>query len=249
MPIQCHVLPFATADGPSNMALDESMLEAARDGWAYLRFYKWSVPTLSLGYFQRIADARSAARWQGTPIVRRPTGGGAIWHDRELTYAIAIPPDSPLVRPNTRLYRAVHEAIAGALAEQGIPARLRGDGAPRRPAEGVDALLCFTGRDPEDIVSEDRKLVGSSQRRRGGAVLQHGSILLRRSSLVPELPGVCDLVEESDSPEEWRGRLEDPIVAALGMEKLAVDWPEPLLRRADELDRSRYRLASWTEAR
>ncbi len=237
------------ADGPSNMALDESMLEAARDGQAYLRFYGWSVPTLSLGYFQRIADARSAVRWQGVPIVRRPTGGGAIWHDRELTYAIALPPGSALGRPNTRLYRAVHGAIAGVLAERGIPARLRGCGMPKPPLEEIDALLCFTGSDPEDIVSEGRKLVGSAQRRRGGTILQHGSILLGRSSRVPELPGVCDLVEESDSPEEWRGRLEGPIMAAIGMEPMAVSWPESLLRRADELDRSRYRPAGWTEAR
>lgn len=249
MPIQCHILPFATADGPWNMALDESMLECSRGGLAYLRFYGWTVPTLSLGYFQRIADARAAPRWLGVPIVRRPTGGGAIWHDRELTYAIAIPPESPLGRPNTRLYRAVHQAIADVLVERGVPARRRGEGPATEPGRRVDALLCFTGRDPEDIVSNDRKLVGSAQRRRDGAILQHGSILLRRSPRIPELPGVCELVEETDSLEEWRRRLENPIVSAIGMESLSVGWPEALLQRADELDRTRYRLVDWTEAR
>ena len=130
----CLVLPYAVADGPANMALDEAMLEAAARGEAaYLRFYGWAVPTLSLGYFQRMADVRSDPRWEGRPVVRRPTGGGAIWHHHELTYAVAVPPTSPLVRPNTALYRAVHGAIAGLLVERGIPARRRGE---RGPASG-----------------------------------------------------------------------------------------------------------------
>ena len=101
------------------MALDEAMLEAvARDEAAYLRFYGWTVPTLSLGYFQRMAEVRADPRWRRRPIVRRPTGGGAIWHHHELTYALAVPAGSPLVRPNTALYRAVHGAIARVLASE-----------------------------------------------------------------------------------------------------------------------------------
>lgn len=245
------VLPYAVADGPANMALDEAMLEAAARGEAaYLRFYGWSEPTLSLGYFQRIAQVRADPRWRGRPIVRRPTGGGAIWHHLELTYAVAVPPDSPMVRPNTALYRAVHGAIAAVLAGRGIPARRRGDVAPG-PPDGPDRpLLCFTGSDPEDIVGMGHKLVGSAQRRRGGAVLQHGSVLLARSPDVPELPGICDVAEQPcGSPGDWEEPLRGRIAAALGLEPREVGMPDRLLARALELERSTYRTAAWTEAR
>ena len=129
------VLPYLVADGPANMALDEAMLEAAARGErACLRLYGWSEPTLSLGYFQPIAEARADPRWRGRPVVRRPTGGGAIWHHHELTYAIAVPPDSRPVRPNTALYRVVHGAIAALLTESGIPAHRR------RNVAGMGAL-------------------------------------------------------------------------------------------------------------
>jgi lipoyl(octanoyl) transferase len=246
----CLVLPYEMADGPANMALDEAMLEAAaRDGSAYLRFYGWCVPTLSLGYFQRIAEVRSDPRWEGRPIVRRPTGGGAIWHHHEVTYAIAIPPGSPLVRPNTELYRAVHGAIAEVLVDRGIPARRRGEEAAANRTGEVRPLLCFTGRDPEDIVWEDHKLVGSAQRRRGGAVLQHGSVLLARSPNVPELLGVCDVAELPEPPQDWEEPLRNRFVDALDLEPVAVGVPDPLRARALALERTNYRDPIWTEGR
>jgi lipoate-protein ligase A len=231
------------------MALDEAMLEAAaRGGSAYLRFYRWSEPTLSLGYFQRIAEVRSDPRWNGRPVVRRPTGGGAIWHHRELTYAIAVPPSSRLVRPNTTLYQSVHGAIAGLLVELGIPARRRGEDEAVRANEAERPLLCFTGRDPEDIVGMGHKLVGSAQRRRGGAVLQHGSVLLARSPAVPELLGICDVAERT-STTDWEVSLERRIAAALQLESLAIGLPDALRDRALELEQSTYRTTRWTEAR
>jgi lipoyl(octanoyl) transferase len=246
----CAVLPYAVADGPVNMALDEAMLEAAARGEsAYLRFYGWAEPTLSLGYFQRIAEVRSDPRWHGRPVVRRPTGGGAIWHDREVTYAIAVPPGSPLVRPNTRLYRAVHGAIAELLADRGIPAHRRGENTSAQPIGPERPLLCFTGRDPEDIVWGGHKLVGSAQRRRGGAVLQHGSVLLARSPDVPELLGVCDVAELPRAPGDWEEPLRQRITAAMQLVPVAVGIPEVLRERSRELERSTYRRASWTEAR
>ncbi len=246
----CLVLPYEMADGPANMALDQAMLEAAaREGSAFLRFYGWAVPTLSLGYFQRIAEVRSDPRWEGRPIVRRPTGGGAIWHHHELTYAIAIPPDSPLVRPNTALYRAVHGAIAEVLAVRGIPARRRGEEGAADRVGGIRPFLCFTGRDPEDIVWADHKLVGSAQRRRGGAVLQHGSVLLARSPGVPELLGVCDVAGLPEPPEGWEELFSRRLVDALGLEPMGLGVPAPLRARARELERTTYRDPAWTESR
>ncbi len=244
------MLPYTTADGPANMAMDEAMLEAAAGGEpAYLRFYGWAVPTLSLGYFQRMAEVRADPRWEGRPVVRRPTGGGAIWHHHELTYAVAVPPTSPLVRPNTALYRAVHAAIAGLLAEWGLAAGRRGDGGPT-PGDGPERpLLCFTGSDPEDIVGMGHKWVGSAQRRRGGAVLQHGSILLARSPEVPELLGVCDVAELPRSPEDWEEPLSRRITAALDLQPMPIGVPDSLRDRALELEQATYRGAAWAESR
>lgn len=245
-----RVLRYAVAEGPENMATDEAMLEAAaREGSAFLRFYGWGAPTLSLGYFQRIAEVREDPRWRGRPVVRRPTGGGAIWHHHELTYAVAVPPSSPLVRPSTALYRAVHGAIAEVLVDRGLAAHRRGD-LSTGPGAGPDRpFLCFTGGDPEDIVGMGHKLVGSAQRRRDGAVLQHGSVLLARSPDVPELLGICDVAELPGSPADWEEPLAWRIAAALGLEPLAVGPPDSLRDRARELERAVYRTAAWTEAR
>ncbi len=244
------VLPYLVADGPANMALDAAMLEAAAHGEsAFLRFYGWAVPTLSLGYFQRLDEVRSDPRWLGVAIVRRPTGGGAIWHHHELTYAVAIPPASPHGRPNTALYRAVHGAIAGFLVEQGLSARRRGVSDTSLRTGPDRAFLCFTGSDPDDIVWNGHKLVGSAQRRRDGAVLQHGSVLLARSPAFPDLLGVCDVAELSRSAREWEAPLRQRITAALGLDAVLVDLPASLRERSLELERSTYRSPAWTEAR
>jgi lipoate-protein ligase A len=244
------VLPYEEAEGAANMAADEAMLEAtARGESAYLRFYSWSMPTLSLGYFQRIDRMRADPRWRRVPVVRRPTGGGAIWHHHELTYAIAIPPGSPHGRPNTALYRAVHGAIAAELAERGLPARRRGDPGREHEIGTERPFLCFTDSDPDDIVLNGHKVVGSAQRRRVGAVLQHGSVLLARSPLAPELLGVCDVAVLPGRPDDWEGPLSRRIAAALDLRPVPVDWPTPVLERALELERTRYRSPAWTEAR
>src|SRR5689334_9170111 len=81
--MHCRLLPHEVRSGPANMALDEALLDAvdAEPSSAVLRTYGWSEPTLSLGYFQAIAEAEADPRWRDVPIVRRPSGGGALWHD------------------------------------------------------------------------------------------------------------------------------------------------------------------------
>ena len=242
------ILPHAIGDGPANMAIDEAMLEAsAREDRCYLRFYGWSEPTLSLGYFQRMAEVDSDSRWRGRAIVRRPTGGGAIWHHHELTYAMAAPSGQAHVRPNTSMYRAIHAAIASVLAVQGIEALRRGE--PKAPALGARPLLCFRGSDPEDLVWKGHKVVGSAQRRREGALLQHGSILLGQSPDVPELPGLRELSGLDRSPETWAEAIAPAIAEILGLVPVPSDWPTGLRDRADQLERSRYRDPAWTASR
>ena len=162
------------------------------------------------------------------PVVRRLTGGGAIWHHHELTYALILPAGHPRARPNTALYRAVHSAIAETLAEVGLSVN-RGNGvAARATGEGLRPFLCFTDRNPEDLVYQGFKLVGSAQRRRSGAILQQGSILLAASPHLPELRGCSDLAVVSRSCDDWSGLLRNSIASAWGW-----NWkPSPFRRRS-----------------
>jgi len=251
MTMNCRVLPHETGDGAWNMALDEALLEAvaADPSAAALRTYEWSEPTLSLGYFQAIAEAEADPRWRGAAIVRRPTGGGALWHDRELTYAVVVPVGHPASRPSQALYRAIHGAVARRLRELGVDARRRGEadltggGSPGRP------FLCFNDRDADDVVSGEIKLVGSAQRRRSGAVLQHGSLLLARSPTTPELAGLADVSGAPPGALAWAEVLAAELPAALGMTPVpSASRPEERAR-AETLRRDVYARSTWTRRR
>jgi lipoyl(octanoyl) transferase len=183
------------------------------------------------------------------PTVRRLSGGGAILHHHEVTYALVVPASHPRARPNAQLYRAVHAAIADLLLHLGVPAVSRAEVVALEDYEPKCPLLCFTNTNAEDIVTSGLKIVGSAQRRRGGAVLQHGSILLARSCLTPELPGLCDVADVSREPSEWSDWLLQRIPDALGLRPLAVDVPDELRARASELERARYRDPRWTGLR
>ncbi len=246
----CRVLPHELGDGPSNMALDEALLDSVAEdpSAAVVRTYAWSIPTLSLGYFQTMAELEADPRWASVPIVRRPTGGGALWHDHEVTYAVVVPSLHPAARPSRTLYRVIHEAIVGRLQSCGIEAGRRGEmkigeESGRRP------FLCFTDRDSEDIVFQGEKLVGSAQRRRSGAVLQHGSLLLSRSKTTPELPGLSDLATEPTDPSTWAEVLQIILPEALELPTRAETIRSDERRRAEVLRRVVYSDPSWTRRR
>ena len=250
MDIGCRLLGHETLDGASNMALDEALLDsvAANPSFSVVRTYEWSAPTLSLGYFQEFAEALDDPRWFDVPIVRRPTGGGALWHDREITYAVVIPSTHPAARPSRTLYRTIHEAIAGTLRTLDVEAVRRGSSVDpgetaRRP------FLCFTDRDSEDIVCGTAKLVGSAQRRRSGAVLQHGSLLLARSPITPELPGLADLSKSLKSPLDWSEILQAVLAESLGGIARPDSISEAERRRAGSLRDEVYHVDSWTRRR
>jgi lipoyl(octanoyl) transferase len=249
--LQCHVLPHEVAGGAANMALDEALLEwvAGGAGMAYLRTYAWTAPTLSLGYFQHLDDVQADPRFQSVPLVRRLTGGGAIWHHHELTYALVVAASYPLARPSTGLYQTVHAAILSALREAGISAARRGDDRGSPNVDKKRPFLCFTDIDPEDIVTDGVKVVGSAQRRRGGAVLQHGSLMLARSYRTPELLGVCDVADESAGNHDWSDRLLARIPPALGLRRLEAQVPPEARARALELQHARYENPMWTGLR
>lgn len=167
-----------------NMALDAALL--ACEGPPVLRLYAWDPPALSLGWFQPAAAfAEALARAPGVELVRRPTGGGAIHHDRELTFAIAAEPGRDGYPADAvEAYRRVHAVLARALAAVGAEAREHGG--TRLSTRPRDATLCFHDHTALDLVdATGRKLLGSAQRRVGARVLHHGSLPLEVPALSP----------------------------------------------------------------
>src|SRR5687768_159926 len=162
--------------GAANMALDHALMERARrTGERVFRVYSWSQPTLSLGRHQMSRNRinTGAARKLGVTLVRRPTGGRALLHHREVTYSVtaALERDDS-VRDwyesiNVVLLRALR--LMGVKAESAMPTG-------RTPLPG--SASCFIRADEGEIAVNGRKLVGSALLRQDGALLQHGSILL-----------------------------------------------------------------------
>ena len=174
------------------MAVDEVLADSAAElGQCSLRFYQWFAPTLSLGYFQPFALREEHCASAELSIVRRASGGGAIVHDRELTYSLAVPVAHPLVSDAMRLYNTVHESLIATLAKWKIAAHR--NVAPSGLPPHQEPFLCFVRRSPGDVMLSSAKICGSAQRRRRGAIVQHGSVLLQRSPAAVELPGIAEL--------------------------------------------------------
>ncbi len=153
------------------MAVDEALLDdVVKSGGAFLRLYRWDPPTLSIGRNQPVDDVIPNAPW-----VRRPTGGQAVWHEHEVTYAVAAPIAQFGSLRNA--YCEIHTRIAAALRSLGVDALLA-PAPPARPARPAREVSCFAAPVGGEIVASGLKLVGSAQVRRGDAFLQHGSILL-----------------------------------------------------------------------
>ncbi len=161
--------------GKYNMEFDEALARGAAD-LPVMRVYGWSPPAISLGFNQALGDFDIPALGRsGIDIVRRPTGGKAIFHDHELTYSVAI---SAGAGPRA-IYRLIHEGLLRGLMRLGISAELSECDAPFRELRREPASIpCFSFSARSEIQYRGRKLVGSAQRRYGPVVLQHGSILL-----------------------------------------------------------------------
>ena len=163
--------------GAENMAIDEALLcEADRCGRAFLRLYRWSPPCLSFGRHESVTTRydRAAIARLGLDVVRRPTGGRAVWHEHEVTYAVAAP--IAMFGSLRETYCAIHERLAAALRTLGVDARLAPNGPTGRLSDSPTS--CFAAPVGGEVLIGDRKVVGSAQVRRGAAFLQHGSILL-----------------------------------------------------------------------
>jgi lipoate-protein ligase A len=164
------------ASGAENMALDEALMERARDtGEWVLRVYSWSTPTLSFGRHQsargRYDEAR--IRERGFATVRRPTGGRAVLHHREITYSVTAP--AAEAGELRAAYARINALLIAALASLGVEADLA---APATRASSPGIAPCFDEPSAGELTVHGRKLAGSAQWRCDGALLQHGSILV-----------------------------------------------------------------------
>lgn len=174
--VRCRLLITECLDGATNMALDEAVLLF---GWPTptLRFYSWSPPCLSIGYSQVVVNdvELEACRRLGIDLVRRPTGGGAILHDAELTYCVVAPEDHPAVSGSIlESYRRISRALVAAMRQLGLAPQV----APTPAKNQAATSACFHNPSAHEVMVAGRKLVGSAQCRREGMVLQHGSLLL-----------------------------------------------------------------------
>lgn len=196
-----RLLPATAADGFRQMALDQALLESASaEGFPpTLRFYRFDPPALTLGRFQPAGHADpEACRRRGFDIVRRPTGGKAILHKDDFTYSLVLPPSARMPQGVEESYAFICRGIIAALAALGIDAGLVPRGGGR---SGVRA--CFSAPASADLQAGGRKLCGSAQTRRGGAILQHGTIPLKDHGdlLFSLLSGTAD--EAGEGPREY----------------------------------------------
>ena len=253
------------------MALDEVLMAAARRGTLTLRLYGWDPPCLSFGRNQ-------AARGRYDPkevglrhidVVRRPTGGRAVYHDREITYCVTAPVG--LWGGLQDGYARINQALGRGLRSLGVPLdealapRSAHDAGSARAPRPL-ARACFRDPLPGEVTSAGRKLIGSAQWRLDGALLQHGSILLHDDQAV-----VDDLMVEAHQPaasaaahtpatgacslDELLGELpsEEAVVAALrrGFEEEIElpsepdEWTSREMREAQRLV-TRYEDPEWT---
>ena len=255
--------------GPMNMALDEAILEAVRNDQVppTLRFYSWNPPCLSLGYAQPVDDAdRSAIKELGWDLVRRPTGGKAILHTDEITYSISASADHPVFEGGVlSSYKRISLALIAGLERLGMEPELN----VARPLEpSSENPVCFQNPGAFEIAVAGKKLVGSAQLRRSGAVLQHGSLPIQgelgRICLALRYPDEHDrkqameqvshhattikqVMGESPAWSEMAEHLTAGFEQTLQLNLSRLDPSQQEISRSHEILEKRYSHPDWTQ--
>lgn len=165
--------------GYYNMAMDEAIVKLRSEERSpdTLRFYKWDVPTISLGYFQKVHSEIDVdyCLGKGYKIVRRPTGGRAVFHNHELTYSYITGKGNPLILKDViESYRMISKGLLKGLNLLGVPATTSHKGGG---IKAFDSSACFDTPSWYEIVIDNKKLIGSAQTRIKEGLLQHGSLL------------------------------------------------------------------------
>jgi lipoate-protein ligase A len=209
------------------MALDEALLHAMpRLGQPVLRFYGWTEPAASFGYFQRYGDVERLTVLR--PLVRRLTGGGLVPHDADWTYSLAFPPVHAWYSLTaTESYRGIHEWIQAAFASLDVSADLALVCLKAQPGQ------CFRGHEKFDLLWRGRKIAGAAQRRTRDGLLIQGSV-----QPPPSL-----------SRAAWHVAMQAVASARHGASWLTFEPDTELVERARELARRKYSQPSYNQKR
>lgn len=241
-----------------NMALDEAICDAVLEQISppTLRFYQWDCPSVSIGYFQPADDIdHEYCALKGYPVVRRQTGGRAIFHDDELTYSFSASHSHPLFAGSlidnyTVISRALLKGLHLAGIEAAISLERKRDAAHRDPA-------CFQSLSFGEITVRGSKVIGSAQKRCVNGFMQHGSIVL--GSDRKEIANILKCTDAGESrragalkdhaPAISAGRLMSFFKSAFEAEldlKLIVDSPSAFeLSLAGKLEKEKYSTREW----
>ena len=173
-----EILPTRTVGAAENMALDFLLLQRyPRPAAARFRHYEWRAPAFTFGYAQKIAFVReSLPADQHLDLCRRPTGGGIVDHRQDWTYALVIPRGHSLEEKRAQeSYRSIHEALAAALREHGVPAEAKSSAETR---DDEPAGICFERAEVHDVIHghTGAKIAGAAQKRNKHGLLFQGSI-------------------------------------------------------------------------
>lgn len=232
-----HLLPTRTGGAAENMATDFLLLQRYPEaGEPRFRHYGWRSPSFTFGYAQKVAAVRAQLPpGESFDLCRRPTGGGVVDHREDWTYALVIPRGHPLEELRaTNSYRAVHEALAGALRAQGVPAVTK-TAAP--DPEDEPAGVCFQRAEIYDVVHESSgaKIAGAAQKRNKHGLLFQGSIWRPAAGAAVD----WDLFHEAFVAE---------LALALAVPASVVPWPEFNEGELEGLT-EQYSAQEWVELR
>lgn len=236
------------ANGAWNMAVDEALLLSNDFPGLTLRFYEWQEPTLSLGYFQSLADRSQHSASQECNVVRRASGGGAILHDRELTYSLVAPVTQRFGDSAAQLYDLAHQSLCEVLSNWNIAADLCAP-VPIATLRSEEPFLCFQRRSAGDVLLSAHKICGSAQRRHQSRVLQHGSLLLAQSLSAPELPGLRELAASSPEMGDLRAAWQEHLARRLQMRIVQESLSATETTNAKEICEGKFRSPKWSAKR
>ncbi|MBI4686146.1 MAG: lipoate--protein ligase family protein [Nitrospirae bacterium] len=244
-----------------NMALDEAIAVSVRNGMAppTLRLYAWDSPSVSLGHFQKNRDVNiEYCLDSGIPIVRRPTGGRAILHDRELTYSFSVKTDNELFSKGIfDSYKKISSALQLALLKIGISPEVRTDKKTLNAARRTP--LCFQATSYGEITVNNRKVIGSAQKHWADGLLQQGSIpyhidkseiqkvfvLQTDQDITEVMAGLNDMLPDLKD-EDFRDIIKDSFEETFDISfTLAFPTPEEE-SLALVLENEKYQKSDWT---